>query len=167
MILDFSDNAFVDLEDEIKFIQLYLSLEAMRMGNDFSYEVKASQKILDDDIGVPSLLIQPFIENAIWHGLINKDGDKKLTVSFEQGNDVHRLTCTVEDNGIGREKAAETKRNNHTMLHESKGIRITQERIELLQYQIKNEVSVTISDKVDANNQSSGTLVKLILPVNG
>ncbi len=167
MILDFSDKTFVDLEDEIKFIQLYLSLEAMRMGNDFSYEVKASGEILSEDIGVPSLLIQPFIENAIWHGLINKSGDKKLTVNFEQGNDIHRLTCTVEDNGIGREKAAEARRNNHTMLHESKGIRITQERIALLQYQIRNEVSVTISDKVNANQEPEGTLVKLILPVNG
>lgn len=167
MVLDFSDKSFVDLEEEIKFIQLYLSLEAMRMGDDFSYEVKATQQILDDDIGVPSLLIQPFIENAIWHGLINKAGDKKLSVNFEQNENSQRLTCTVEDNGIGREKAAETKRNSHTMLHESKGIKITQERIELLRYQIKNEVSVTISDKINIHNEPEGTLVKLILPMNG
>lgn len=167
MILDFSDNTFVDLEDEIKFIQLYLSLEAMRMGNEFSYEVNASQKILDDDIGVPSLIIQPFIENAIWHGLINKHGNKKLTVSFEQNGDDHKLTCIVEDNGIGREKAAQVKTNHHGMLHESKGIRITRERIELLQYRIKNEVSVSFFDKVNAANEPEGTLVKLILPANG
>lgn len=166
MILDFSDKTFVDLEDEIKFIKLYLSLEAMRMGNDFSYEVKASSQMLEEDIGVPSLLIQPFIENAIWHGLINKEGKKNLSVSFEQTNDVHLLTCIVEDNGIGREKAGQAKRKGHTMLHESKGIRITQERIELLQYQIKNEVSITINDKVNADNEPEGTLVKLVLPVN-
>lgn len=164
MILDFSDKTFVDLEDEIKFINLYLSLEAMRMGSDFTYEVNASNHILEDDIAIPSLLIQPFIENAIWHGLINKEGDKKLTVSFEEAKDNHQLKCIVEDNGIGREKAAENKNRNHTMLHESKGIKITQERMELLRYQIKNEVSVNIKDKKNSLNKSEGTKIELVLP---
>lgn len=167
MILDFSDKTFIDLEDEIKFIQLYLSLEAMRMGNDFSYEVKVTPALLDDDISVPSLLVQPFIENAIWHGLINKTGEKKLSVNFDSINDEQRIVCNVEDNGIGREKAAELKQKNHSMLHESKGVRITQERIELLQYQIKNKVSVIVKDKINSNNELIGTKVELVLPVNG
>jgi tetratricopeptide (TPR) repeat protein len=164
MILDFSDKTFVDLEDEINFIKLYLSLEALRMGSDFSYEVKTAQHILDDDIAVPSLLIQPFIENAIWHGLINKEGEKKLTVTFDEVSEKNHLRCVVEDNGIGRERSGEIKRNNHTMLHESKGIRITQERMELLRYQIKNEVSVNIKDKKNNLNQAEGTTVELVLP---
>lgn len=164
MILDFSDKTFVDLDDEIKFINLYLSLEAMRMGSDFTYEVKASNHILEDDIAIPSLLIQPFIENAIWHGLSNKEGNKKLTVSFEDVNDNHHLKCIVEDNGIGREKAAENKNRSHTMLHESKGIKITKERMELLRYQIKNEVSINIKDMKNSLNESEGTKIELVLP---
>jgi tetratricopeptide (TPR) repeat protein len=166
MILDFSDNTFIDLEDEIKFIKLYLSLEAMRMGNDFSYEVKISDAMLNEDIGVPSLIIQPFIENAIWHGLINKEGDKKLLIHFEQNSNTDRVTCTVDDNGIGREKASEVKRKNNTMMHESKGIKITQERIELLKYQIKNDVSISITDISTPENELLGTRVELVLPTN-
>ena len=163
-ILDFSDKTFIDLEEEIKFIQLYLSLEAMRMGNDFSYEVKVAQSILDEDIGVPSLIIQPFIENAIWHGLINKEGDKKLLVHFEQDSNSDRLTCRVDDNGIGREKSSESKRKNFTLMHESKGIKITQERIELLKYQVKNNVSISITDIMNDQNILLGTRVELVLP---
>lgn len=165
MVLDFSDKTFVDIEDEIKFIRLYLSLEAMRMGNDFSYEVMAAPRILEDDIAVPSLLVQPFIENAIWHGLINKTGDKKLMVRFEEASDSRHLLCVVEDNGIGREKTGQTKQQKNGMLHESKGIRITQERIELLRYQVKNQVSVSIIDKKNNRNEAEGTKVELILPI--
>ncbi len=165
-ILDYSDKGSIDLEEEIKFIKLYLSLEGMRMGNDFSYEVNASQTLLEDDIGLPSLLVQPFIENAIWHGLINKEGDKKLSVHFEHSSDLNKIVCIVEDNGIGREKADAIKQSKHsTMLHESKGIKITQERIELLKFQTKNDVSITISDNLSVSNEALGTKVTLTLPI--
>jgi tetratricopeptide (TPR) repeat protein len=165
-ILNYSDKGSIDLEEEIAFIKLYLSLEGMRMGNEFSYEVKASQALLEDDIGLPSLLVQPFIENAIWHGLINKEGEKKLSVNFEKSSDTNKLVCIVEDNGIGREKAMEIKQHKHESIHhESKGIKITQERIELLKFQTKDEVSITINDSMSKDNEALGTKVVLILPI--
>lgn len=167
MILDFSDKTYIELEEEIKFIRLYLSLESMRMGNEFSYEVIVSSHIIDEDISIPSLLIQPFIENAIWHGLINKEGDKKLLVRFEETGDEKQLKCIVEDNGIGRVMAGKLKSNGSMIKHESKGIKITQERLELLQFQIKDEVPVRINDNHNAQNEPSGTRVELLLPVEG
>ncbi|MDQ3051536.1 MAG: tetratricopeptide repeat protein [Bacteroidota bacterium] len=167
MILDFSDKTYIELEEEIKFIRLYLSLESMRMGEEFSYDVTVSRQIIDDDISIPSLLIQPFIENAIWHGLINKTGDKKLVVRFEATADQKQLKCIVEDNGIGRMRAGAIKNNNSMIRHESKGIKITQERLELLQFQIKDEVLVQINDNHNAQNEPMGTRVELLLPVEG
>ena len=165
MILDFSDKTLVELDEEVTFIRLYLSLEAMRMGDDFTYDISVSPALIQDDIRIPSLLIQPFIENAIWHGLIKKTGDKKLHVKFEETPDKNRLKCIVEDNGIGRQKAGELKQLHNSMLHESKGIKITQERLELLQYQMKQEMAVQISDKVDSRQVAEGTRVELLLPI--
>ncbi len=165
MILDFSDKAVIDLEEEIAFIQLYLSLEAMRMGDDFTFDILVKQEVLDDDIQIPSLLVQPFIENAIWHGLINKSGAKQLLVKFEETNDKNRLLCVVEDNGIGRQRAGEIKILQNQVFHESKGIKITQERLELLQYQMKDEMAVRISDKFNSDQVSEGTRVELLLPI--
>jgi len=165
MILDFSDKTLVELEDEVAFIQLYLSLEAMRMGDNFTYDVAVSPELLEDDIRIPSLLVQPFIENAIWHGLSNKSGEKNIHVSFEETADKNRLKCIVEDNGIGRQKAGELKQNQNSVRHESKGIKITQERLELLQYQMKQEMAVQIHDKVDSQQVAGGTRVELLLPI--
>ncbi|MBK8845560.1 MAG: histidine kinase [Bacteroidetes bacterium] len=167
MILDCSDKAFIDLDEEVKFLDLYLSLESMRMGNDFHYFISITKELQDDDISIPSLLVQPFIENAIWHGLLTKEGEKNLHVQFNSVSSNDKIECIVTDNGIGRQRAGELRQLKHGMHHESKGIKITQERIALLSYQIKDDVSVTISDLKDDAQHTSGTRVKLILPVNG
>jgi sensor histidine kinase YesM len=163
MILDYSDKITIDLEDEITFLKLYLSLEAMRMGDEFSYEVVTDDQLEDDDISIPSLLVQPFIENAVWHGLINKQGEKKIRVSFGPTANGSAVLCIVEDNGIGRKKAMLNKNINGR--YESKGIKITQERLELLQFQVKGQVSMIIKDHMGANGEPMGTSVELTLPV--
>lgn len=167
MILDCSDKSFIDLDEEVKFLDLYLSLESMRMGNDFHYQISITKELKDEDISIPSLLVQPFIENAIWHGLLTKEGEKNLLVEFNTLQNETKIECIVTDNGIGRQRAAQLNLHKHGMQHQSKGIKITQERIALLSYQIKDNVSVTISDLSDNEQHISGTKVKLILPVNG
>jgi LytS/YehU family sensor histidine kinase len=165
LVLDFSDKDFIELEEEIQFLNLYLSLEAMRFGSDFHYEVFAEKGMLEDDISLPSLMVQPFVENAIWHGLMNKEGEKKITVSFGLTGDENKIRCVVDDNGVGRQ-SRQKGRSVFKPDHESKGIRITQERIEMLQFQSGKEFSVMFTDHVDGGNNSSGTRVELVLPIH-
>ncbi len=166
MILDFSDKQNIDLEEEINFLELYLTMESLRFGNDFKYQVFAENALLEDDISVPSLIIQPFVENAIWHGLLHKEGNKNLTVRFYLSPAQDKLCCSIEDNGIGRKRAVTVEKKHHgDTRHESKGIRITQERLEMLKYQAKN-ISVRIIDKQEDNMDDHGTLVMLELPLN-
>jgi anti-sigma regulatory factor (Ser/Thr protein kinase) len=166
MILDFSDKQNVDLEEEINFLELYLTMESMRFGSDFKYHVLAEETLLEDDISVPSLIIQPFVENAIWHGLLNKEGNKNLTIRFYLSPGQDKLCCSIEDNGIGRKQSGSVDKKHHgDTRHESKGIKITQERIEMLTYQAKN-ISVKIIDKQTDDPFDMGTLVLLELPLN-
>ena len=95
----------------------------------FSYEITVDENLSNDVVFVPSLMIQPFAENAIWHGLLHKEGEKRLTIRFT-GDADEVLLCIIEDNGIGREKAAAIKNNNiSAIVHESKGISIIRERL--------------------------------------
>ena len=111
---------------------MYIELESLRFDESFSWEIKADDSLLQEVVSVPSLLIQPFAENAIWHGLLHKDGPKKLTVHFKADGD-ESLTCIIEDNGIGRTKALEIREQNiNARLRESKGISIIKERLALL-----------------------------------
>ena len=104
MVLDHSVKERVPLADEIAFLRQYLKLEAMRFEDGLEYVVDADRALLDDeDLLVPTLLVQPFVENAVWHGLAPKQGEKKLNVRFAMRDE--QVVCTVEDNGVGRNAA--------------------------------------------------------------
>ncbi len=104
------------------------------------------------------MIIQPFVENGLWHGLIHKKGDKKLSISFEQvkGN----LKCLITDNGVGRDHSAEMKTNSQVKKH-SMGMKITEERLQLLQ----TEASISINDLKDDSGIACGTEVTIIIPL--
>ncbi len=111
-ILENSKYKFISLEDEIEILKIYIQIEAKRFSSDFNYEVKIDPEIDVSSIKIPPMLIQPFVENSIWHGLMPKtEGEKKLILSFT-GND-DSIICKVEDNGIGRNKAAAMKSKKH------------------------------------------------------
>ena len=101
--LSYSEKDFIEFDQEIKLLELYLSLEKLRFKKDFSYTINFENM---EEIMLPPLLVQPFIENALLHGLLHKEGAKTLTISFKLKE---TLICVVEDNGIGREKSKAIK----------------------------------------------------------
>ncbi|MBK6944482.1 MAG: histidine kinase [Flavobacteriales bacterium] len=162
MVLDHSLKELVPLEDELAFLRQYIKLEALRFADGFVHTVDAEPNLLDamDEILVPSLIIQPFVENAIWHGLASKQGDKKLTVRFVEKEG--KLICTVEDNGVGRQAAPQRE---HPDGSASIGLQLTSERLQLLSYSLGGSGRVTFTDLMDAC-EPQGTRVEVVLNEN-
>ncbi len=150
----------ISLKDEIETLTLYLELEQLRLNNKFSYEILVDETIDTQYEQIPSMLIQPYVENAIWHGISHKEGNGIIRIQFLPENE-HLLKCVVEDNGIGRENAIKLKQNTTSP---SFGMNITKERVELLNSLNGNQLSVKIND-LKINNQPAGTRVELYVPI--
>lgn len=164
-ILENSKNNTIPCWKDLEALQLYLEMEQLRWDNKIQCQVTIDPEIQQGDYKVPPMVIQPYIENAILHGLLNKIGqDKKLTIDVKlSGNDIK---YTITDNGVGREKAAAYKKINKPT-HESFGMQITSERIQL--FNGKKDHSVKITDLYNANHSPEGTLVEVWLttqPIN-
>ena len=142
----------ISLKEEVETLELYLSLEKNRFEADFEYDIKYDDSLLISDVKIPSLLLQPFIENAIKHGLSNKKGNKKIVVYFHQKTDF--IEIIIDDNGVGRE-ATQNKENEY----KSFATKATTKRIELINKNYKKNISVEIKDKHDQFNNPSGTTV--------
>ena len=128
-VLESSKNNLVPFQKDFETLKLYLEMEQFRCNNKFSYQLEADAELLQSDYKVPPMIIQPFIENAIHHGLLNKaGGDRKLKVNA-QLRDEH-IIYSIGDNGIGRKKATILKETNKPN-QQSYGIQITKERIQL------------------------------------
>jgi sensor histidine kinase YesM len=160
-ILDLSKQETVPLSKEIDALKMYIELEALRLENKFDYSISMDKNVDDDATKIPSLIIQPFVENAIWHGLHNKKTHGHIDIKVKETED-HNLLITIEDDGIGRKAASEIK-HEYTN-HKSYGISITINRVKLLNN--KNEVIFT--DLYDSNNNAAGTKVTIHLytPLN-
>ena len=128
-VLDNSKPGAIPLGNEIDALKLYMDLEALRFGGRFTYTVLITENIDLNYVQIPSMLIQPYVENAIWHGIMHKKGDGKITISITMKDAV--LTCIVEDNGIGRLKSKEMK-SSESLAYHSIGMSVTKERIELI-----------------------------------
>ncbi len=159
MILESSDEDFIPLSREIEMLDLYLTMEAGRLKGSFQYSINIDPDIDDEEVEVPSLLLQPLVENAIWHGLAGKPDLRNLKVEVKQRQ--HHIVCVVEDNGIGRKAKKDQKGNSH----HSKGIHILTERVRLLNLNHPDSSSVVYDDLIDLQNQPSGTRVSLQFPV--
>ncbi|MBL7743640.1 MAG: histidine kinase [Chitinophagaceae bacterium] len=157
-ILENSKNNVIPCWKDMETLQLYLELEELRCDKRFSYKVNIDADILHGDYKVPPLVIQPFVENAIHHGLMNKkESDKELHIFVSAEN--NEISYVIEDNGVGRKQAAEYKKLNRSF-HNSMGIDITMERINL--FNGKNG-SVKITDIYDEQQQAKGTKVEVRL----
>lgn len=159
-VLSNSDQDFVSLGTEVDTMRIYLELEHFRFGEKFDYQLEIADDIDPEIIRVPPMLIQPYIENAIWHGLRYKEDKGILNVRIFTENNL--LYCTVKDNGIGRKKSAELK-TNHQKTYQSTGIKNTKERIDLLNKMHGTRLSVSILD-LEENGNAAGTLVKISVP---
>ena len=161
LILSNSREPFVPVKDEIKALIYYMDIENLRFDNKFDYKINVDPDIDDDFIGIPPMVIQPYVENAILHGIIHKHERGKITIDLNLKSET--LFCVVEDDGVGREKAMEIK-NQSGLKHQSRGMIITKERLEILNKQVKGRISVNVVDLRDSNGNPCGTRVEIIIP---
>lgn len=158
MVLDHSVNDRVTVQEEMDFLRQYLKLESMRLG-DLSWTVDATPELLDEEVEIPALIVQPFVENALWHGLADKDGVKRVEVRFAAVGD--GVVCTIQDNGIGRALAA--AKGGRSEGHTSLGMQLTDERLKLLGRRLSDQEAIRVEDLHDAQGRPSGTLVTVRL----
>lgn len=160
-VLESSRNTEVSLHDEIELLENYLKLETMRLPK-IKYNIHASENINLYDIYIPAMILQPLVENAIKHGLANKQGEGLLNINFEANN--NKLYIDIEDDGIGREAAAEIgKRMIKKSASFSTEANIS--RIELLNANKNEKITQEIIDKKDNTGNATGTIIKLVIPI--
>jgi PAS domain S-box-containing protein len=160
-VLESSLSSNILLSEEIGILEKYLSLESLRFTDRFSYVITVDPALDPADLELPALLVQPYVENALLHGLLNKPGRGRLTIHFEEAHPY--LRCTIEDDGIGRGAAAEIK-SRKTTGHKSVGMLLTQERLELINGDRPDKVLVQITDLTDGT-RASGTRAVIHIPV--
>lgn len=159
-VLEQSSAERINLEQELETLRLYLQLEELRMER-FSYEIQVSDNVSAGSYLIPPMIIQPFIENAIWHGLMNKAGERKIIVRVYL-SEQEQLIVEVEDNGIGRKAAALIKTKSNK-LHNSKAMELIEKRIDALKYLYQQQISVQIIDLFTDTGEAAGTKSQIIV----
>jgi putative methionine-R-sulfoxide reductase with GAF domain len=158
IVLNNSGKNLVSLNEEKEVLQLYLELEHMRFENSFDYNIRVDEELDADETLIPSMILQPYVENALWHGLMHKVADRSLLIHFKYLSD-EVFQCIIDDNGIGRKKSAALKaQQSKAKRHQSMGMQISADRIELLQRQ-EQHASLQIVDKTDEEGNASGTKI--------
>ncbi len=161
-ILNNSEQDTVSLSEEVKALELYLELEAMRFDQAFSYEINVSQEVNRSQVQIPSMLIQPYVENAIKHGILPSPRSGKIRITI--GIEASHLKCVIEDNGIGRSRAAENKTQSE---YRSMGTFITRERLTAINRLYGSSLSENIIDLQDENGNPTGTRVEIFISLTG
>jgi ligand-binding sensor domain-containing protein len=163
MVLNNSQQKTLNLRQELETIQLYVELEQVRFKNSFDFDLKIGDEVNEEEITVPTMLIQPYIENAIWHGLMNLGEERKgrLLLSISVTNDL--LSMVIEDNGIGRKQSQKYKKNSP---HKPVAMHLTEQRLKMINtMQDFEDAKVLVSDLHDETGKSSGTRVEIFLPI--
>jgi putative methionine-R-sulfoxide reductase with GAF domain len=165
MVLNNSEKELIPLKKEIEMLELYLELESLRFSKSFSYSIKVNEINPEEELMVPSMITQPFVENAIWHGLRNKTEEQILQISYtEAGN---KLLIMVSDNGVGREAAEKIKKEKLGMdQHESRGSILMQNRLSILERQLNIQINLEIIDEHNKDGKPTGTTVHITCPSN-
>ncbi len=162
-VLENSRSEKITLNNELDTLTLYLDMEKLRSGDKLNYSFKIADDLETDFIEIPPMLIQPFVENAIWHGLMQKEKGGKIEIDCRQKND-KILIVNILDNGIGRERAAELKTKTATR-HKSFGMKITSERMDIINQLYHIETKITIQDLKNTEGVGIGTQVTLEIPL--
>jgi tetratricopeptide (TPR) repeat protein len=163
MIMNHSRHSLITLAEEVEILELYLGMEVLRFKNAFDFQISIDSSIDTDDIRIPPLLLQPFVENAIWHGLMHKEERGLLSISMVAEEDT--LVCIIRDNGIGRKQAARLK-SKSAEKHKSMGLQITAERLALLTGTGEAGHFFRIEDLYDTEGNAIGTQVVLTIKIN-
>ncbi len=165
LILRNSRVSYVSLKDELEAVELYLQMENLRFRDKFTYEVRIEDSLDLSSINIPPMLIQPYIENAIWHGLMHKEDKSRGKVTFSMIRENGFLKCIIEDNGIGRDRARELRARRPLGGQRSHGMHMTGDRINIINKLYNSNTSVTVVDLRDEQQQPLGTRVELSIPV--
>ena len=163
LVLENSRSERVSLANELETLKLYMEMEAMRFHQKVRYQITVEAGIDTDTLEIPPLLLQPFVENAIWHGLMHKEEGGTVQIAVQQPQP-NRLRIEIADNGIGRAKAAEYKSKSATK-SKSFGMKMTAERIELINQLYQTHTQVVVDDLVDERGCSAGTRVTVDIPI--
>ena len=160
-ILEYSSEEFITLKQELQVLSLYVQIEQLRFRDEFGFNIEVEEQIETEELMVPPLIVQPFLENAIWHGLMQKQGEKKIDLIVKEEN--NRLKIIVRDNGIGREEA---NRNISSVPKETRSmaIELTTRRLEMLEDKAGKHDRVSIIDLYNGDRTSAGTEVRLEIP---
>ena len=159
MLLENTEQPFVSLNSELELIDIYLSLEKLRL-NDLEYSITTDPSIDKTETYLPNMILQPYIENALWHGLSHKQGDRKLELNVSKKNGA--VIYDVKDNGVGRKRSAELK-SLYRKQHKSKGMELLNDRFKLLREEFGSEIKTEILDVAD-NGEVKGTQVVITVP---
>ncbi len=163
LILDHSDQNSITLSSELDLLKLYVEMESLRFDNKFDYKILVDEHLNIETGEIPSMLIQPYVENAIWHGLLHKEEKGILTIHFSKKEN-NRLHVMIEDNGIGRERAVQL-RSKQILKKKSYGMQITENRIAVINRTHNINASCEIIDLKDAAGNAAGTRVVLDIPL--
>lgn len=155
-IMENSNHQYLSFEKIIDTLRMYVEIESFRFNHEFTYSFDIEENDVLLDAQLPPTLLQPYVENAIWHGLMPKEGEKKLTITARMSD--RHIVCTIEDNGVGRDFAPRTEG------HISRGEEMTRGIFEALR-QRDSEARIEMIDLFDDQNKPAGTLVKMIIPI--
>jgi LytS/YehU family sensor histidine kinase len=151
-ILENSEKKWISLKDDLELTELYIQMESLRLKNKFSYDIKVDKAITIENTLIPPLILQPFIENSIWHGIAGKESKGHIHIEIKKENEM--MVCIVEDDGVGRKNSIDTKPENVSM-----GIKITKSRLDIINQLKKTKGRVEMFDK------TQGLRVELKLPL--
>jgi len=160
-VLENQQHSSISLQEELDTLELYLSLEQLRFSNDFSWKFIIDEEIESEDISIPPLLLQPFVENAVWHGLRKKEGKKLIVIHCKLIGEL--IYIMIADNGIGRKESVQAPPNHKK---KSLGLSLTQQRINLFTKTDATYQNTWIVDRDSEHVQGKGTTVIVILPEN-
>lgn len=160
--LDNSEKSTITITNEVKYLKRYLELEMMRFGHSFSYSIEVDPELDSDMVNIPTMILQPYIENSIRHGIrYRENGMGRIDIKFLKSPE--RFICIIQDNGIGRKKASEFKSQMHVE-YQSKGMTLTAERINILNRQLSEPITIEINDLADEQGRATGTRITISFP---
>jgi tetratricopeptide (TPR) repeat protein len=160
LTLEYSKGSLIPIDKEIESLQNYLELEQLRFQDKFEFEIQSTENV-EFNMGLPPLLIQPFVENAILHGMVPKEGKGKISVNFDVRN--RQLICTITDDGIGLSESKLLKENSVTA-HKSMALEITKKRLKIMESITSKSAKIEIKE-LNSAQQKTGTKVTLFLPI--
>jgi tetratricopeptide (TPR) repeat protein len=160
-ILESSRHQFIPIQEEVKILNVYLELEQLRNSNKFDYTITLDETLEDDFITIPPMITQPYIENAILHGVTHLKERGNIEIAYTKSGD--HIECSIRDNGIGRD-ASSAIRQRIKPGHTSVAMELTHDRLELMKQTLKGEYKIQINDLKDADGKACGTEVKLWIP---